>query len=186
MPPLTDRLSKSAIIKLMNYLYIIIVICAVGFVIYTELFRNNIASTEIKKAVYKYQAKQYYMTKSEGEFFRMLDKVAGDRYYIFPQAHLSAILDEKIKGQNWKNAFKHINGKSVDYVLCDKNTLKPVYAVELDDYTHNYSNRKERDIEVERMFQSAGVPLVRFDNYKSLVEEDIAKKFYEAQNSKAI
>lgn len=25
----------------------------------------------------------------------------------------------------------------VDYVLCDKQILKPVYAVELDDYTHN-------------------------------------------------
>jgi len=121
------------------------------------------------------------MTKAENDFFRMLNSAAGDRYFIFPQVHLSAILDEKIKGQNWKAAFKHINGKSVDYVLCDKQTLKPVYAVELDDYTHNYSNRQERDIEVERMFQSAGIPLVRFDNYKTLTENDIAQRFFEAK-----
>lgn len=172
----------SAIINNMTYLYIFLAVCFVCYAIYTQLFSKNTSTTEIKKTVYKYQAKQYFMTKSENDFFHMLDNVAGDRYYIFPQVHLSAILDEKIKGQNWKAAFKHINGKSVDYVLCNKQTLKPVYAVELDDYTHNYSDRQERDQEVERMFQSAGILLVRFNNYKSLNEDDIAKRFFEAKN----
>lgn len=172
----------SAIIKLMNNLYIIIAICAVVFAIYTELFSKRTSITEIKKTVYNYQAKQYIMTKSESDFFHMLDNVAGYRYFIFPQVHLSTILDEKIKGQNWKAAFKHINGKSVDYVLCDRQTLKPVYAVELDDYTHTYKNRQERDTEVERMFQSAGIPLVRFNNYQSLTENDIEQRFIEVRN----
>ncbi|NCQ53939.1 DUF2726 domain-containing protein [Candidatus Saccharibacteria bacterium] len=136
-----------------------------------------------QKKVYQYQAKEYFMTKSESEFFRMLVNVANDRYFIFPQAHLSAILDEKIKGQNWKYAFRHINGKSVDYVLCDKITLKPTYAVELDDYTHEYADRQERDKEVERMLQCAGIPLVRFSDYKTLNQEDIAKRFFEAHNT---
>lgn len=169
----------------MNYLYIFIAICAVGYAIYTYSTsgNSNANTTEIKKTIYNYQAKQYFMTKSENDFFRMLNNVAGDRYFIFPQVHLSAILDEKIKGQNWKAAFKHINGKSIDYVLCDKQSLKPVYAVELDDYTHNYSNRQERDQEVERMFQSAGIPLVRFNDYKTLNQEDIAKRFFEAKKA---
>ena len=170
------------IIKLMNNLFYIAVICIGGLGLYIELFSKKTNTAEIKKTVYKYHAKQYYMTKSEGEFFRMLDKVAGDRYYIFPQAHLSAVLDEKVTGQNWKAAFKHINGKSVDYVLCDKQSLKPVYAVELDDYTHTYKNRQERDQEVERIFQNAGIPLVRFSNYKSLTEDEMARRFFEAKN----
>ena len=169
----------------MNNLYIFIAICAVGYAIYAYFTKNNnnSESTEIKKAQYDYQAKQYFMTKSESDFFHMLNNVAGDRYFIFPQVHLSAIMDEKIKGQNWKAAFKHINGKSVDYVLCDRQTLKPVYAVELDDNTHTYKNRQERDKEVERMFQGAGVPLVRFSNYKSLTEDEISKRFFEAKNT---
>jgi len=132
------------------------------------------------KYSYVYQAKEYFMTKSESEFFRMLDKAVCDRYYIFPQAHLSAILNHKVPGQNWKYAFRHINGKSVDYVLCDKQTLKPVYAVELDDYTHSYSDRQERDQEVERMLQSAGIPLVRFGEYKTLTKDEISRRFFEA------
>ena len=167
----------------MSYLYIIIAICAVGFAIYTGLLSKRTSTAEIRKAIYKYQAKPYFMTKAENDFFRMLVNVAGDRYFIFPQAHLSALLDEKVKGQNWKAAFKHINGKSVDFVLCDRQTLKPVYAVELDDYTHNYPNRQERDQEVERMFQAAGIPLVRFNNYKSLTEEEVARQFFNAKNS---
>jgi very-short-patch-repair endonuclease len=162
------------------------VVCAVSYAIYIYFNsgNSNANTSEIKKTIYKYQAKQYFMTKSENDFFHMLNNVAGDRYFIFPQVHLSAILDEKVKnGQNWKAAFKHINGKSVDYVLCDKICLKPTYAVELDDYTHNYSNRQERDAEVERMFQSAGIPLVRFNDYKTLSEEDIAKRFFEAKNT---
>lgn len=167
----------------MDNLYILVAICAIIYIIYSKLFGNNkTEQTEIKKTQYKYQAKQSFMTKSENDFFHILNNVAGDRYFIFPQVHLSAILDEKIKGQPWKAAFRHINGKSVDYVLCDRQTLRPVYAVELDDYTHNFSNRRERDIEVERMFYSAGIPLLRFNDYKSLTENDIAKKFYEAQN----
>jgi len=169
----------------MNNLYIFITICAIGYAIYTYFTKsnNNSESIEIKKAQYNYQAKQYFMTKSESDFFHMLNNVAGDRYFIFPQVHLSAILDEKIKGQNWKAAFKHINGKSVDYVLCDKQILKPVYAVELDDSTHTYKSRQERDKEVERIFQGAGIPLVRFSNYKSLTEDEISKKFFEAKNT---
>ena len=60
---------------------------------------------------------------------------------MFPQVHLSALLDHKVKGQDWRIAFRHINGKSVDYVLCDKATLQPVYAIELDDYTHEPRTR---------------------------------------------
>ena len=83
---------------------------------------------------------------------------------MFPQVHLSALLDHKVKGQDWRIAFRHINGKSVDYVLCDKATLQPVYAIELDDYTHERRDRVARDSEVERMFKVANLPLVRFAN----------------------
>ncbi|OIP86136.1 hypothetical protein COV88_03540 [Candidatus Saccharibacteria bacterium CG11_big_fil_rev_8_21_14_0_20_41_19] len=166
----------------MAFMEIILVIVFLAS-IYIAIKKTLSVKQARQKKVYQYQAKEYFMTKSESEFFRMLVNVANDRYFIFPQAHLSAILDEKIKGQNWKYAFRHINGKSVDYVLCDKITLKPTYAVELDDYTHEYADRQERDKEVERMLQCAGIPLVRFSDYKTLNQEDIAKRFFEAHNT---
>ena len=69
-------------------------------------------------------------------------------------------------------AFRHINGKSVDFVLCDKETLRPAYAIELDDLTHEQSDRRKRDAEVERIFKEANLPSVRFKN-KNLSETEI-------------
>ena len=104
------------------------------------------------------------MTKTESDFFTKLERVVSERYYVFPQVHLSSLLDHRVKGQEWSYAFRHINGKSVDYVLCDRQTLQPTYAIELDDYTHDQSDRKRRDAEVERIFDEANLPLVRFRN----------------------
>ena len=129
----------------------------------------------------RYMPKASLMTESEMEFFKQLQRVARDKYVVFPQTHLSALLDHKVKGQNWHAAFRHINGKSVDYVLCDITTLKPVYAVELDDSTHDRVDRMDRDTEVERIFLQAKIPLVRFTHYKTLSDDDVVAKFSESQ-----
>lgn len=108
-----------------------------------KVFKNN---------VYTYAAKDLIMTRSEAEFFHRLNDAVAERYFVFPQVHLSALLDHRMKGQDWRIAFRHINGKSVDFVLCDKATLQPVYALELDDPTHDRRDRSRRDKEVERIF----------------------------------
>lgn len=120
------------------------------------------------------------MTRTEAEFFHKLERAVSERYYVFPQIHLSAILDHKIKGQDWKYAFRHINGKSVDFVLCDRETLQPFYAIELDDSTHNAADREKRDAEVERIFKVSSLPLVRFAN-KDVSEQDIVKALVSAR-----
>lgn len=117
------------------------------------------------------------MTNSEEAFFLKLSRVLSNQYYIFPQIHLASILEHKVKGQGWKYAFGHINGKSVDYVLCDKNSLEIIFAVELDDYTHKYKNRKRRDREVERMLKNAGVQLIRIPVDAATSGEDILRLF---------
>lgn len=45
-------------------------------------------------------------------------------------------MDHKIKGQNWQGALSHIDRKSVDIVLCDKNYIAPKLVIELDDKSH--------------------------------------------------
>lgn len=160
-----------------------IILAAVIIILAVKSQIGHLKTNPTKGSQYTYRAKGYFMTKSESEFFRMLDQAVGEKYYIFPQAHLSAILDHKVPGQNWKYAFSHINGKSVDYVLCDKQTLKTVYAIELDDYTHSYADRQVRDGEVERMLSSAGIQLIRVADYKTFGVEKIAKRFSEIENS---
>lgn len=102
------------------------------------------------------------MTSAEADLYKKLVQ-AFPELIIVPQVHLSALFDHKIKGQNWKAAFSHINGKSVDFVALDVN-LNVAFAIELDDYTHNRPERVKRDKEVNAIFRSTGVPLVRLNN----------------------
>lgn len=104
------------------------------------------------------------MTRAEADLFRKLVLAFGGEYVIVPQVHLSALFSEKVKGQNWKAAFSHINGKSVDFVLLDRRTLEIVCAIECDDITHTRSDRVARDVEVNNIFKNAGLPLVRLNN----------------------
>lgn len=119
------------------------------------------------------------MSRAEREFFDILIGIVEDKYYVFPQIHLPTILDNKIIGQNWRGAFRHIDEKSVDFVICDKAYIKPIFVIELDDKTHKQDNRKERDEEVERILSEAGIPLLRFGNNGHFNNDEIKRVILE-------
>lgn len=153
-------------------------ILAVIFVAFVAIVGVRLSSTSEKRKVFKnnkysYSAKDLIMSRAEAQFFKQLSFVVSERYYVFAQVHLSSLLDHRIRGQDWSIAFRHINGKSVDFVLCEKATLKPVYAIELDDFTHEREDRATRDAEVERIFKQAQIPLVRFKSMNATSEEII-------------
>lgn len=126
---------------------------------------------------YHYSRKNALMTNAERRFFELLVEMAADKFFVFPQVHLTALLEHKVEnGQWWDAAFVHINGKSVDYVICDRQSLCPLVAIELDDWSHELEHRKKRDIEVERIMTEAKVPLVRFANIKEMNKTEIISK----------
>lgn len=55
-----------------------------------------------------------------------------------------------------------------------------MYAVELDDRSHDSNIRQKRDEEVERIFKAIDLPLIRFRGYKNLSIDDISQRFYDA------
>lgn len=141
---------------MINYIFVVIaMIVLVAMLLVAQHF------VAVDRRRYHYRAKSHMMTRAEERCFRSLEKKYGAKYYIVPQVHLSALLEHRIKGQNYRGAFSHINGKSVDFVLLDKKSFEVVCAVELDDHTHAHADRAERDREVERIFEEAGVKLVR-------------------------
>jgi very-short-patch-repair endonuclease len=164
-----------------NYLIIGVIIFAAIIVLGIKTSSSSEKRKVFKNNVYNYTAKQLLMSKSEAQFFIRLEQSVSERYYVFPQVHLSALLDHKVKGQDWHYSFRHINGKSVDYVLCDRETLRPTYAIELDDITHERKDRRERDAEVQRIFEEAHLPLVRFAN-KDVSEGEIIQALAKARS----
>ena len=122
------------------------------------------------------------MTRREEKFFVNLSEIFGEKCYIVPQIHLSALLDHKIPKQNWRGAFAHINGKSVDFVLLRRKDLSVLCAVELDDSTHSVESRVKRDAEVERIFCQAKIPLVRIKAPEKMSKQEIVNLFADSIN----
>ena len=116
-----------------------------------------------RKSLFEYGRQDCIMTPAERECFSALIAEMGMDYHFFPQVHLDSIVHPKDSRRRFQ-AFRHINQKSVDFVACDKKQLRPLFAIELDDKTHSQPKRVERDKEVERILNGAGIPLVRIEN----------------------
>ncbi len=173
----TTKTSRESLFVMIGGMEPYIIIGLVVLVIFVLKILMSVLSNKrkiLKNNAYTYFAKEIPMTHAEADFFRKLNNAVSERYYVFPQVHLSAILKPNTSAKDFLYAFRHINGKSVDYVLCDIETLKPTYAVELDDYTHDKSSRRKRDAEVERIFDEANLPLIRFKN-KDVSEAEIIR-----------
>lgn len=116
-----------------------------------------------KKENFPYREKWNFMSPAEISFYKQLEVTVGDRYYIVPQVQLSKILwSPKVKKYEDK-----INKKSIDFVLYTKPDFKFVKAIELNDYTHDRKDRKERDLFVRKAMEAAGLELQIVDDRES-------------------
>ncbi|HUB93952.1 MAG TPA: DUF2726 domain-containing protein [Verrucomicrobiae bacterium] len=164
--------------KLISILVIIVVLVALAAI----SKRLNSGKTK-RPAVYRYARKEFFMNRAEHEFFNVLVAAVGSSYYVFPQVHLSTILDHKIEGQDWRAAFRRINGKSVDFVICDKAYIKPLVAIELDSNSHNKEAVRQRDETVQRILEDADLKLLRFENHGSPNTVEIKRRLAEVLRS---
>lgn len=150
----TDIVLKNP--QLINTLFFIFSIfffaCVVKFI-----FRNHSIN-------YKYQSLGRMFSKAEFLFYFILKQSLKDDYQIFAKVRIADILtpDYSLTQRNWKSAFYKITSKHFDYVLCDKDTLAIVAAIELDDKTHKLRKVRSRDIFVQRACETAGLKLIRF------------------------
>ena len=72
--------------------------------------------------------------------------------------------------RKWLNK---ILAKHIDFVLCDPGNLQPIVCIELDDPSHNRPERIERDVFVNKAFESAGIPLLRIPTQASYRSREI-------------
>ena len=161
----------------MTIFYFAIVFLVV-MVVVLSIWRNGIGEVE-EKAKYHYKKRDFFLSRAEHECYDALVAAIGNEYLVFAQVHLPTLIDNKVVGQNWRAAFRHISEKSVDFVLCDKAYISAKLAIELDDKTHERPERQERDREVERILQEAGVPLLRLENHGHFNTGELALKIKE-------
>jgi len=168
----------------MTNLYILVGV-VIALVIIFGVLKLKFEGGEEEKAKYRYNKRAFFMTRAEHECYDALITAVGSEYLIFAQVHLPTLVDNKIKGQSWRGAFRHISEKSVDFVLCDKSYISPKLAIELDDRTHERPERQERDVEVERILKGAGIPLLRLENHGRFDPIELSKKIKDTLTNNA-
>lgn len=117
-----------------------------------------------KEPTIKYLPVKKLFTDSERSFLGVLDAAIGDKYRIMGKVRVADLItpENQLEKSNWWTLFNKVAAKHIDYVLCQKETLEVIAAIELDDSSHHREDRQERDNFVNTAFKTANVPLIRF------------------------
>lgn len=110
-----------------------------------------------------YQKKDSLLTEAEKQFFSVLQNIVADRYLIFSQVSILEILSPAggLDTRTRYSAHNRIQAKHIDFLLCEKETIRPLIAIELDDSSHyTQQDRIARDNFLNEAFASAGLPLL--------------------------
>ena len=98
-------------------------------------------------------------------------------YHILVQQNLAAIV-ERTDDSRFKNELF----RNVDFLIADSN-YKPLICIEINDSSHEQSNRKYRDIKVKQILEEAGIPLIVFWTKYGVNETYIKKRIDETLSS---
>lgn len=119
----------------------------------------SITRDEPEKDPFPYRTRDDFMSPAELSFYGVLKSIMGEHMVICPKVSLADIFFVARPNEN-QGAYSRINRKHVDFLICNPNTLKPVFALELDDASHQRADRQERDEFVDEVFRVAGLPLI--------------------------
>ena len=137
------------------YIIIFIIAAVIGLVL-IAIFKESGFGSEEKLP---YKKKKYLMTKVEHDFFKVLQQVVNNKYYIVPQVQLSKLVGIDRYEKYKKTYLNKIDRKSVDFVLFDKEYFSPIMIIELDDNSHEREDRKTRDGFVDSVVEKIGMPI---------------------------
>ncbi|MEM9942103.1 MAG: DUF2726 domain-containing protein [Planctomycetota bacterium] len=143
----------------------------VGFAIVVALFwLTRLWSIPVKLP---YESRGQLVTKPELRFYKSLLKAVQDDWEIFAMVRIADLLKVRAGHPQRRKWLNKILAKHIDFVLCDPTSLKPICCIELDDRSHERPDRIERDIFVNRAFESAGIPLLRIATQKQYRAREI-------------
>lgn len=119
--------------------------------------QNNNSSIQQQYMPYR---RRNLLTKTEYNFYITL-KNTFDTYKlnICPKVRLEDIAEvtDKTKLSKYRG---YIKSRHVDFIICDYN-LYPLFAIELDDYSHNTIKAQNIDEFKNKLFSTIGLPLYR-------------------------
>lgn len=120
-----------------------------------------------------YQPK-WLFTYNEKAFYHKLKTFADQhRLFLFAKVRLLDLVEPRRGQKKYRTYFYKIQAKHVDFVLCDAK-LVARWVIELDDASHQRTDRKKRDTFVDEVLKSTGYTILHMDSFdEKLLEQEI-------------
>ncbi|MCD4705961.1 DUF2726 domain-containing protein [bacterium] len=164
----------------MEFLLLIIVI-VFGILFY--FFKDKISIfLQQEEVQLPFRRKDFLLNIPERKFFEELQQIIPADYVVFPQILLSTIVSVKSSRKEFWTYQNRINRKTVDFVIFEKQYLKPVIAIEYDGKTHNRSDRQGRDIFVNKVLESAEIKSFHIKHQRNINFEEVKNKINKLLN----
>ena len=161
----------------MEFLLIIVVI-VLGILFYFSKDKISIFLQQEEKPL-PFKKKDFLLNIPERKFFEDLQQIIPAEYIVFPQIVLSNIVKVSSSRKEFWTYQNKINRKTIDFVIFEKQYLKPVIGIEYDGKTHNRKDRQERDEFVNRILESAGIKSLHVKHQKNINFEEVKNKINE-------
>jgi hypothetical protein len=131
-----------------------------------------------------YRLRDDFLSNAEASFFQVLKTMIGDHLVICPKVSLAELFFVPRSNEAYQIYQNKIDRKRIDFLLCNPQTLRPVFAIELDDSSHERPDRQARDAFVEEVFATTELPLVRVPAQLAYNTHDLAALFQAATQKK--
>jgi len=108
------------------------------------------------------------LTPAETAFFASLQQAVGEDFILFSKVRLADIIAVRpgLVNKFRMRAFNRICGKHLDFVICAPDSFAVLGVIELDDKSHQQSNRRERDAFIDQALSAAGIPILHMPAQK--------------------
>ena len=127
---------------------------------------------------FPYHLRDDFLSAAEHNFYLVLKRAVGDGAVICPKVSLGDLFFAKAGEYGQRLAYTNkIDRKHTDFLLCDPQTLRPLVGIELDDKSHRREDRQDRDRFVDKVFEAAGLPLVRIPAQRSYNVRELRRFF---------
>jgi hypothetical protein len=113
-------------------------------------------------------------TAAERSLLGVLEQAVGADFRIFGKVRVADVVSVRTTQSRsvYQTAFNRIRAKHFDFILCNKDDLSVVVAIELNDRSHDKTSRQERDRFLEGVCKSVALPFIQLQarNRYSVVE----------------
>lgn len=152
---------------------VFIILLCVGVSSSAKKIKRSVKATDLMSVGQSYAPKNFLTTRERECFQQLRQAVCPERFLICPQVRLVDVVSIAPqyfeRSPEWTALFRQISQWHCDFVIVDMTTFAVCAVVELDDRSHQRTDRRRRDAIFNEVISQAGLRLYRITSATELL-----------------